>query len=78
MNPFSALNCSASPNVKNVGSAKIGASHLDLDIGSSASNIVARTIKNVKNAKIPPINGLATHDMTTFLTTSQSISEASC
>ena len=78
MNPFSALNCNAKPNVKNVGKARIGANHLDLAIGSSASRILARTIKNVMNARIPPISGLATHDMTTFLTTSQSISEALC
>ena len=78
MNPFSALNCNARPNVKNVGKARIGANHLDLAIGSSASRILARTIKNVMNARIPPISGLATHDMTTFLTTSQSISEALC
>ena len=78
MNPFKALNCNASPNVKNVGSASMGANHLDLAMGSFASNIVERTIKNVKNASIPPIRGLATHDKTTFLTTPQSINDALC
>ena len=78
INPFRALNCNARPNVKNVGSARIGANHLDLSMGLSASRILTRTMKNVKKARIPPINGLATQDMTTFLTTSQSISDALC
>ncbi len=76
--PFRALNWSASPRTKNVGIASIGASHLDLPIGSSASRMVSLTMKKVKNARRAPISGLATHDITTFWMTPQSIREVSC
>ena len=76
--PFSALNCKASPNTKNVGSANIGANHLDLSIGLSASRMAIRTTVNDRKAIIPPIKGLATQDITTFRTTNQSIRDVLC
>ena len=75
--PFRALNCKAIPSTKKVGSAISGAIHLLLSIGFGASKIVARTMKNVKKASKPPINGLATQDKTTSVNFSQLIRDAS-
>ena len=78
MNPFNALNCRASPKTKNVGNARIGASHFERDTGSSLSRIIFLMIMYEKNAINPPISGLATQDITTLRTTSQSINVVSC
>ncbi len=66
MKPFSALNCRASPKTKNVGNARIGASHFERETGSSLSRIIFLIIMYEKYAINPPISGLAIHDMTTF------------
>ena len=73
MNPLRALYCSARPRTKNVGKASIGASHIERSTGLSLSRMSFLMIINEKKPIKPPINGLATHDMTTFRTTSQSM-----
>ena len=73
MNPLSALYWRARPKTKNVGKASMGANHCDRFIGSSLSKINFWIITKEKKPMRPPMSGLATHDMTTFLTTSQSM-----
>ena len=71
--PVRALYCSARPRTKNVGKASIGASHIERSTGLSLSRMSFLMIINEKKPIKPPINGLATHDMTTLRTTSQSM-----